>query len=130
MSRLLNRDAATVLREPRIWIKIPMPPGVPALHHAIGGIVLHAMTASNVFARNQTVQFQRDGTSIPVTRSGGTAEHLVAPLTVMSTTNDPYEAAATPSASAMAAIGQQSGECAVVRAAASSSRCAGCDVVR
>ncbi|WP_419805290.1 hypothetical protein [Terriglobus sp.] len=102
VSRLLNHDAATALREPRVWIKIPMPPGVPALHHAIGGIVLHSMTASNVFARNQTVQFERDGTSIPVTRSGGTPEHLVAPLTVMSTENDLYEAAASPSASATA----------------------------
>ncbi|GAA3753623.1 hypothetical protein [Terriglobus aquaticus] len=102
MARLMNQSAEAVLREPRVWIKIPMPPGVPALHHAIGGIVLHAMTASNVFARNQTVQFERDGTSIPVARSGGTPEHLVAPLTVMSTGNDLYEPAATPSASATA----------------------------
>lgn len=103
LTRLLHRNTgAAVAEEPRFWIKIPMPPGVPALHHAIGGIVLHAMTASNVFARNQTVQFARDGTSIPVTRDSGTPEHLVAPLTVMSTENDLYEAAATPSASATA----------------------------
>ena len=102
LSRILNRDAGSMLNEPRLWIKIPMPPGIPLLHHAIGGIVLHAMTASNVFPRNQTVQFARDGISIPVTRQGGTQEHLVAPLTVMSTDNDPYEPAAAPSASATA----------------------------
>lgn len=102
LARVLNRDAAGLLAEPRLWIKIPMPMGIPSLHHAIGGIVLHAMTASNVFARNQTVQFARDGISIPVTRQGGTPEHLVAPLTVMSTDNDPYEPAAAPSASATA----------------------------
>ncbi|MGI4981526.1 MAG: hypothetical protein ACRYHB_14170 [Janthinobacterium lividum] len=102
MSRLLNRDAAGVLAEPRLWIKIPMPPGIPSLHHAISGIVLHAMTASNVFARNQTVQFARDGISIPVTKAGGTPEHLVAPLTVMSTDNDLYEPVTQPSASATA----------------------------
>ncbi len=100
LSRLLNRDATSVLSEPRLWIKIPMPPGIPSLHHAVSGIVLHSMTASNVFPRNQTVQFARDGISIPVTRAGGTAEHLVAPLTVMSTDNDLYEPAAQPSASA------------------------------
>ena len=100
LSRLLSRDSAGVLSEPRLWIKIPMPPGVPALHHAISGIVLHAMTASNVFARNQTVQFARDGTSIPVTRSGGTQEYLVAPLTVMSTDNDLYDSANRPGANA------------------------------
>lgn len=102
LSRLLNRDAGGVLSEPRLWIKIPLPPGMPSLHHAISGIVLHSMTASNVFARNQTVQFARDGISIPVTKTGGTPEHLVAPLTVMSTDNDLYEPVTQPTASATA----------------------------
>ena len=42
LTRLLNRNAASALNEPRLWIKIPMPPGIPSLHHAIGGVVLHA----------------------------------------------------------------------------------------
>lgn len=102
LTRILNRDAAHLLTEPRLWIKIPMPPGVPALHHAINGILLHTMTASNVFARNQTIHFERDGISIPVVRQGGTPEHLVAPLTVMSVDNDAYEAATRPGADASA----------------------------
>jgi hypothetical protein len=102
LTRILNRDAAHLLSEPRLWIKIPMPPGVPALHHAINGILLHTMTASNVFARNQTIHFERDGISIPVVREGGTPEHLVAPLTVMSVDNDAYEAATRPGADASA----------------------------
>ncbi len=100
LSRLLNRDAAAMLTEQRVWIKIPMPPGVPALHHAINGIVLHAMTVSNVFARNQTVVFERDGISIPATKSSGTPELLVAPLTVMSVDNESYMAGTQPGASA------------------------------
>ncbi len=102
MTRLLNRDAESVLAEPRLWIKIPMPPGIPALHHAINGIKLHTMTVSNVFARNQTIEFARDGISIPVTKSSGTPELLVAPLTVMSTENDPYEAGTQAGANAAA----------------------------
>ena len=102
ISRLLNRDAAAFLAEPRLWIRIPMPPGMPALHHAINGAVLHAMTASNVFARNQTVNYQRDGISVPVTRSGGTPEFLVAPLTVMSTDNEVYEPGTRPGVNATA----------------------------
>ena len=102
LSRLLGRDATTLLTEPRLWIKIPMPPGIPALHHAINGALLHAMTASNVFARNQTVHFARDGFSIPVTKTGGTPEFLVAPLTVMSTDNEVYEAGTRPGANAAA----------------------------
>jgi hypothetical protein len=102
LSRILNRDAAQLLSEPRLWIKIPMPPNIPALHHAINGILLHTMTASNVFARNQTIHFERDGVSVPVVREGGAPEHLVAPLTVMSVDNDVYEPAARPGADASA----------------------------
>ncbi len=102
LTRLLNRAASQALSEPRLWIKIPMPPGIPALHHAISGIVLNAMTASNVFARNQTMLFARDGISIPVTKAGGTPEHLVAPLSVMSSDNDLYEPATSPGANAAA----------------------------
>ncbi len=102
MSRLLNRDASSLLREGRVWLKIPLPPGIPALHHAVNGIKLHTMTASNVFARNQTVNFERDGISIPVTHAGGTPELLVAPLTVMSTDNDMYEASTRPGPNAAA----------------------------
>ncbi len=91
LSRLISRDVTQLLAVPRLWIKIPMPPGVPALHHAINGIALHTMTASNVFARNQTLRFARDGVSVPVVKAGGTPEHLVAPLTVMSVDNEPYE---------------------------------------
>ena len=98
LTRILNRDAGHLLSEPRLWIKIPMPPSIPALHHAINGILLHTMTASNVFARNQTIRFERDGISIPVVKEGGTPEYLVAPLTVMSVDNHAYEAATRPGA--------------------------------
>jgi len=102
LTRILNRDAGHLLSEPRLWIKIPMPPNIPALHHAINGILLHTMTASNVFARNQTIRFERDGISIPVVKEGGTPEYLVAPLTVMSVDNHAYEAATRPGADASA----------------------------
>jgi hypothetical protein len=102
LARILNRDASHLLSERRLWIKIPMPPNVPALHHAINGILLHTMTASNVFARNQTVQFERDGFSVPVVKEGGTPEHLVAPLSVMSLDNDVYEPAMRPGMDASA----------------------------
>lgn len=98
LARILSRDVTQMLEEPRLWIKIPMPPNVPTLHHAINGILLHTMTASNVFARNQTIHYEQDGVSIPVVKEGGTPEHLVAPLTVMSTNNDPYEASTRPGA--------------------------------
>jgi hypothetical protein len=96
-ARICGRDMANFLRTPRVWIKIPLPPGIPSLRNAINGILLHAMTASNVFCRNQTIQLERDGTSVPVgRRSGGIQEMLVAPLSVSSLANEPYEAGLRP----------------------------------
>jgi hypothetical protein len=100
IARLLNRDAAHMLETPRVWIKIPIPKGTPALHHAISGILLHTITASNVFPRNRTVDFQRDGLSVPLVRQSDTPEHLVAPISVMSVENEAYEAGNGPLANA------------------------------
>ena len=97
LAKICGRDVSSFLSEPRVWIKIPLPPRVPVLRNAINGILLHAITASNVFCRNQTIDFKRDGTSIPVGRnSTGMREMLVAPLSVSSLANEPYEAGLRP----------------------------------
>ena len=97
LSRICGRDMTNFLSTPRVWIKIPLPPGVASLRNAINGILLHAMTASNVFCRNQTIQLERDGASVPVGRSSdGVQEMLVAPLSVSSLSNEPYEAGVRP----------------------------------
>ncbi len=43
---------------------------------------MHAVTASNVECLNQTIYFDKQGTSIPISREGGTANYLVAPLSI------------------------------------------------
>jgi hypothetical protein len=97
LTRICGKDVSGFLDTPRAWIKIPLPPRIPVLRNAVNGILLHAMTASNVFCRNQTIQFKRDGTSIPVGRnSGGIREMLVAPLSVSSLANESYEAGMRP----------------------------------
>lgn len=90
LAKIIDRGLAAWLEQSRVWIKIPMPPSIPALHHAVNNILLHTMTASNVFVRNQTVKFERDGISIPVVKQGGTPEYLVAPLAVTSESNEVY----------------------------------------
>ncbi len=92
LSTIVDRGLPEWLDTPRLWIKISMPPSIPQLHHAINNILLHTMTASNLFVRNQTVHFQRDGLSFPVIKASGTPEHLVAPLSIHSETNDSYQA--------------------------------------
>jgi len=97
LTKICGPEISAFLSTQRVWIKIPLPPRIPVLRNAIHGILLHAMTASNVFCRNQTVVFKRDGTSIPVRRnSTGIREMLVAPLSVSSHTNEPYEAGLRP----------------------------------
>ena len=99
LAKICGRDMTGFLATPRAWIKIPLPPGIPVLRNVVHGILLHAMTASNVFCRNQTIQFRRDGTSIPVGHNGtGTPEMLVAPLSVNSLANEPYHAGMGPRA--------------------------------
>lgn len=97
LAGIFGRDIGGFLSTPRVWIKIPAPPGIPSLRNAVNGILLHAITASNVFCRNQTIHFERDGTSIPMGRSStGTREMLVAPLSISSHSNEPYEAGLRP----------------------------------
>lgn len=91
LAKICGRDLKRFFETPRTWIRIPMGPDVPSLRSAINGILLHAVTVSNVFCRNQTVHFDRDGSSIPVGRElNGMRELLVAPLSVTSSSNIPY----------------------------------------
>lgn len=92
LSTIVERGLPEWLDQPRLWIKISVPAGTPQLHHAINNILLHTMTSSNLFVRNQTVQFARDGLSFPVTKDGGTPEYLVAPLSIQSESNESYQA--------------------------------------
>ena len=91
LQRMLQRDADHLLSTPRMWLRISVPRGTPALHHAVNGILLHTMTASNLFVRNRTVNFERDGISIPLVRQTDIPEHLVAPISVTSEGNEVYE---------------------------------------
>ena len=100
IARILNRDAKQFFSTPRVWIMISMPRGTPMLHHTVHGVMLHSMTASNIFTRNRTVDFQRDGTSIPLVRATDTPEHLVAPISVTSAENEEYQSGSRPLAKA------------------------------
>ena len=82
LGRIFGREAAVLLSEPRAWIRIGLPVNVPALQTNIACVTLHAVTASNVQSLNQTIYFDRHGTSIPISRETGAANYLVAPLSI------------------------------------------------
>lgn len=93
LSRMAGQDMRAFLETPRAWIKIPLPEQIPALSTAIHGIYLHAVTASNVFCRNQTIYFAQEGVSVPISGSGQTVKQiLVAPLAVSGLENETYHA--------------------------------------
>jgi len=88
--KIFGRDAGPLFSQPRAWLRISLPKSVPALHSGISTIWMHAMTASNVECSNQTIYFDQQGTSIPISREGGTPWFLVAPLSVFGEAHKPY----------------------------------------
>jgi hypothetical protein len=96
--RIFGREAGVLFTPPRVWIRISFPKSAPSLHDGISSIAMHAMTASNVECLNQTIYFDQHGTSIPISREGGTASYLVAPLSVFGDGHVPYLPEFQPSA--------------------------------
>jgi hypothetical protein len=88
--RIFGRDAAPLFSQPRAWLRISLPKDVPSLHNGISSISMHATTASNVECFNQTVYFEKQGTSIPISREAGTASYLVAPLSIFGEAGSVY----------------------------------------
>ncbi|MEJ5367194.1 MAG: hypothetical protein WHT08_02675 [Bryobacteraceae bacterium] len=90
LARIFGREAQQLFAQPRAWIKITFPRDLPPLHTAIGGVFLHAITASNVECFNQTIVFEKHGTAIPISREGGTDWQLVSPLSLIGENDTPY----------------------------------------
>ena len=90
LTGIFGHESQRALATPRGWVRISLPPSLPPLHTGLGGITLHAVTVSNVECFNQTIQFSKQGTSIPISQEGGTRRHLVSPLAVLGESNERY----------------------------------------
>ena len=90
LSRIFGRDAAALFQQPRAWLRISLPKDIPSLATGISTISMHAVTASNVECFNQTVYFDKQGTSVPISREAGTANYLVAPLSIFGEAGSVY----------------------------------------
>lgn len=102
LGRIFGREAQTLFAQPRAWFRIAFPRDIPPLHTAIGGVFLHAITASNVECFNQTVVFEKHGTAIPISREGGTDWQLVSPLSLIGENDAPYLEETVPSTNPLA----------------------------
>jgi hypothetical protein len=98
LTKIFGRETKRLFDEDRAWVRVSMPRQIPSLQNSVGSIVLNAMTASNVECFNQTVWFSSQGTCIPIVKDeGGAAGHLVAPLSIVGESTDPYQPAMQPS---------------------------------
>jgi hypothetical protein len=90
IQRIFGRDTPNLFREPRAWLRIGLPSAVTGTHSVIGSIFMHAITASNVECLNQTIHFDREGLSFPVSREAGTSSFLLAPISVVGESGSEY----------------------------------------
>jgi len=79
-----------VFQEPCAWIRIGLPEGIRDIQRSLGSVVLHAVTASNVECANQTVYFDQQGCSVPVSCEAGASGYLVAPVAIFGESGSPY----------------------------------------
>jgi len=73
LSKIFGPNSTRLFNTPRAWFRISLPPEILPIHSAIGNIAMHAMVASNAACLNQTIYFDRQGTSIPIQHDSGTA---------------------------------------------------------
>lgn len=88
--RRIFQASPEVMEQPRAWLRISMPDEIPALHEAVTNISMHAVTASNAECFNETVRFDQQGTSIPLSKEAGATRLLVSPLSVFGETEKAY----------------------------------------
>jgi hypothetical protein len=98
LTKIFGREFQKALGEERAWVRISLPADIPPLQSAVGGIAMHAATASNVECFNQTIVFEKQGTSIPIVGGeGASGHHLVAPLSILGEGGAPYRPETEPS---------------------------------
>ena len=66
----------------RAWLRIGLPKEAASVSEDLIRVALHCVTASNIEALNQTINFSEDGAMIPLTTRGGRALRLAKMLSV------------------------------------------------
>ena len=74
----------------RAWLRIGLPRDSRTVAEDLIRVVLHCATASNIEVLNQTIDFARDGTSIPLADGGGRARHLAGTISIRGERGEAY----------------------------------------
>jgi hypothetical protein len=103
LTKIFGREFSRLFAPERAWFRVSMPRDIPSLQTSIGNIALHAMAASNVECFNQTIYFEKQGTSIPLQRDMGAASsYPVALLSILGEADAKYLSETEPSSDAAA----------------------------
>jgi len=97
LNKMLGQGAMRLNEGKCAWLRISLPRQIGNLHTAIMGISLHVVSASNIECANDTVYFEKHGTSIPASREAGRSHYLVAPLSISGERGTTYLPDLTPS---------------------------------
>jgi len=98
LTKIFGRESSRLFAQDRAWFRISMPREIPSLQTGISSIAMHAMAASNVECFNQTIYFEKQGTSIPLQRDvGGAPVYPVALLSILGEADAKYLSEMEPS---------------------------------
>lgn len=90
LQKIFGRNTRQLFDEPRAWVRIGLPKDCFGMQRLIAAILPNATTASNIECINQTIYFDKHGTSVPISSEAGGIKHLIAPLSVIGESGNAY----------------------------------------
>ena len=87
---MLPDGLANALDEPLAWVYIPLPAGTSGVANALQGIVLNAVTASNLEVFEEPVKFERTGTVASFRPEGAGGRYVMGLLSVIGESGTRY----------------------------------------
>lgn len=98
LNRIFQASGKQLFSRPRAWIRIMLPREADTITEDIVRIALHCTTASNLEILNQTLEYEKKGTSIPFWNGGERPRYLVAPISIKGPRGNDYLHESKPSA--------------------------------
>jgi len=90
MPRLLPQGQEKALDRPLAWVQVPLPAGLEGVVNAIGRVAVNCVTASNIEAWSEQIDFDRMGSVVTHRPLGAGDRFLMGVLSVNGETGDRY----------------------------------------
>ena len=89
--KMLPDAQDSVLLRPRAWVRIALTSRPSSLDEDLVRIVPHCMSARNLEVLNQTIRFEKNGTSVPIEQPGSRSRRLVEVVSIKGESGLSYE---------------------------------------